>query len=619
LSTRATLLRLRKMKNYLKIVTVISLLFSSDAFSAHGYSQLGTLKYPADFTHFEYANPNAPIGGKLVLSNTGASSSFDKFNPFSVRGRPAPGLMELVFETLAVYSLDESNTQYGLLAETIEVAEDFTSVRFKLRNEARFSNGKQVTAEDVVFSFATVTGSESSPGFVAYFSEIQQVTVISADVVEFQFTRAGRDLPFVAGSLPVFSRDWGLNADGSRTPFKDLTFEPPIASGPYTIAQAEAGRTISYQRVAQYWGDQVPTRKGSFNFGTVSYKLYSDVDTQVAGIRSGDYDFYHEIKMRYWCCQYIGKRFERGEIVKEILPHNNPAPMQGYILNTRRAPFDDPRVRLALLYALDFEWINEKVFDNFFGRVYSFFSRTPLAASGLPSADELALLEPWRDQLDEVVFGPAFELPSTGKGQTVRDNLARALELLAEAGWHFKDGALRNEAGEPLILRVSGSRGVATTINGYYHNLKRIGVIVEEHLSDPAANLSRMRNFDFDFTRYDMRYSRQPGAELWRAFNSADADVPGSDNLIGVKSPVIDDLLLKLLNADNERDYIAAGRALDRVLMHGHYVQPWRYLDSHHIIYNSRLAYPKVLPLYYGATDWALAYWWDKQAVDAQN
>ncbi|WP_447594268.1 extracellular solute-binding protein [Aquipseudomonas campi] len=587
------------------------LLLPLQAQAAHAYAQFGEPKYPSGFSHFAYANPDAPKGGTLNLSNTGINSSFDKLNPFSLRGRAAPGLLELMFETLTVYSLDERNTQYGLLADDIEVAPDFTWVRFRLDPRARFSNGDPVTAADVKHSFDTLSGPLASPNFAAYFAEIKDVVVLDAQTLRFDFTRPGRDLPFVAGSLPVFSQKWGVQADGTRLTFDKLRMQPPIASGPYVITKAVEGRDVSYARRADYWGTDIPVRRGTLNFGEVTYKLYKDRDTQVSALRGGNYDVFNELQMRYWCCQYIGKRFDDGDLVKKLFPHQNPPAMTGHAFNIRKERFSDPRVREALLNALDFEWINQKIFDNYFERLYSYFSNTTLAAQGLPSEAELALLEPWRDQLPAAVFGPMVKLPNTLPPSSLRNNLVRSLELFAEAGWHNRDGALRNAAGEPFVIEVSGGRGDNMLLDPYYLNLRKLGIQVVQKLSDPTTNYSRMKDFDYDFSPIALRESRMPGPELWRAFNSKDADVPGSNNIIGVKSPAIDALLLKLLDAGSQEELETAAHALDRVLMHGYYIQPWRYLTNHHLIYNQRLRYPAQLPLYYGANEWVIGYWWD--------
>ncbi|QEI12714.1 ABC transporter substrate-binding protein [Cellvibrio japonicus] len=579
--------------------------------AAHGFAQFGNPKYPSGFSHFEYVNPDAPKGGVLNLSNTGANSSFDKFNPFSLKGRPAPGLMELIFETLTVYSLDERNTQYGLLADDIDVAGDFTWVIFRLNSQARFSNGDPVTAEDVKYSYDTLSSPAASPIFAAYFSEIKRVEIIDPLKVRFVFSRPGRDLPFVAGSLPVFSPKWGLTENGERVPFAQLRNEPPIATGPYRIERAIESRGITYARNPDYWGKDIPVRRGTLNFDQVVYKLYKDRDTQVSALRAGQYDFFMEHQMRYWCCQYIGHRFDTGELIKEKVPHQNPPAMVGHGFNLRHERFQNPKVREALNYALDFEWVNQKIFDNHFGRVYSYFATTPLAASGLPSKAELAILAPWRNQLDPAVFGPMVELPSTKPPSSLRKNLLHALKLFGEAGWYYRDNALRNDQGEPFVIEVSGARGANMLMDPYYLNLGKIGIEVKRRQSDPATGRKLMQEFKFDFAPIGLREARMPGAELWRKFNSADADVQGSENILGVKSPVIDALILKLMDAQSYEEMETTARALDRVLMHGHYIQPWRYLTHHHIIYHKRLQRPATLPLYFNANEWVISTWWD--------
>jgi len=373
------------------------------------------------------------------------------------------------------------------------------------------------------------------------------------------------------------SPNWGLQEDGSRVSFDALRHEHPITSGPYRIERAIESRGITYHRNPDYWGTNIPSRRGTLNFDQVVYKLYKDRDTQVSALRAGQYDFFMEHQMRYWCCQYIGHRFNSGELIKEKVAHQNPPAMVGHGFNLRHARFQDPKVREALNYALDFEWVNQKIFDNHFGRVYSYFATTPLAASGLPSAEELEILEPWREQLDPAVFGPMVQLPTTKAPSSLRKNLMRSLELFAEAGWTYRDGALRNKAGEPFVIEVSGSRGANMLMDPYYLNLSKIGIEVRRRNSDAATSRALMTDFNFDFAPIGLREGRMPGAELWRKFNSADATVPGSENILGVSSPVIDALINKLLDADSEAELTYTARALDRVLMHGHYIQPWRY------------------------------------------
>ncbi len=590
------------------LALLTGVLAAGQAMAAHAVAQFGEPKYPPDFKHFDYANPQAPKGGRLTLSSM--SSSFDKFNPFSLRGRAAPGLSELVFETLTTLSLDERNTQYGLLAQDIEVAADFGSVVFRLHPQAKFSNGDPVTAKDVKYSFGVLTSRKASPRFKSYFSEIEDVSVVDRLTVKFTFKRPGRDLSFVAGSLPVFSPKWSLDAKGEKIEFDKLRLEKPIASGPYVIDKADEGSNISYRRNPDYWGQNIPVRRGSFNFDVVDYKLYKDRDTQVAALRAREYNFFSEVQMRYWCCQYIGKHFDSGELVKEVLPHSNPPSMNGWVVNLRRERFADPRVRQALNYTLDFEWINGKIFDNEFKRVQSYFSGTPLAATGLPSEAELKLLEPYRSQLPPEVFGPMFEQPTNNRPGDIRRNLKKALELFAQAGWTNKDGVLRNAKGEPFVLEVAGSRNQSPFTDPIYRNLAVVGIVVQKKLSDAATTRRRMNQFDYDYASVSLREARMPGGELWRNFNSKDADVPGSENVAGVKSPVVDELIKKLMDANSQAELETTAKALDRVLIHGHYFIPWRYLTKHYLIYNKSLERPKTLPTYYAANEWATQFWW---------
>lgn len=606
-----------KLVNYFSkysFIAVISLMLGvppSIAYAAHAIAQFGEPKYPANFSQFDYVNPHAPKGGSIVLSLVVTNSSFDKFNPFSLKGVLAPGIQELMFETLTVNGLDEINTQYGLLAEDIAVAPDLMSVTFKLNPKARFSNGDPVRAKDVEYSFSTLTSPQVSPRFNAYFSEIKQLVVLDDLTIRFEYKRKGRDLSFIAGNLPVFSSKWGLEADGNSVPFEKLGLEKPITSGPYLIEDARPGRGVDYRRNPDYWAKDIPVQRGSYNFDLISYKLYKDRDTQVSAVRAGEYDFLSENQMRYWCCQYHGKLFDNGDLIKKRFLHKNPPAMNGWVVNLRKERFQDPRIREALVYALDFEFINDKIFDSEFSRVDSYFANTNLAAEGLPTQEEIDLLEPFRSELPPAVFGQMFKVPSTYNGTTVRDNLTRSLELFDQAGWHYKDGFLRNEKGETFVIEVAGSRKQSPFTDPINLNLRRIGVDVRNNLADAATTKARLRKFDFDYTSVSLREARMPGDELWRTFNSKTADKPGSDNIAGVKSPAVDFLIQKLLNASSQHELEVTAHALDRVLMHNHYFIPWRYLKNHYVIYSKRFRQPEILPQYYNATEWALRTWWD--------
>lgn len=543
------------------------------------------------------------------LSQVDLKNGYDKFNPFSLRGNPAPGLQELVFETLTINSLDETNTQYGLLADDIRLAPDETWVQFRLNRAARFSNGDWVSVRDVLASFKALTSKGANPRFQSYFAEIKGARAIDGRTVRFDFVRPGRDLSFVAGSLPVFSRKWGARRGGKRTPFGKLGFERPIASGPYTIDR-HSPLSITYRRNPNYWGRDIPSRRGGFNFDRVTYKLYRDGDAQVAAMRAGDFDFFNETRMRYWCCQFIGHRFDNGDLIKEKVPNLSVAPMSGYVFNLREPRFQDIRVRKALHLVYDWQWLNQKIFEGQFERQDSYFANSPLAARGLPSPGELAVLAPYRDQLPATVFGPMVEQARTDRPGGLRSNMRQALALFAQAGWHYRGGALRNARGEPFTLEVTGARG-NVLLDAYYYNLAKIGVQITRRIADVAADRKRVRDFDFDFTSVAFRKARDPGPELWRNFNSADAAEKGSENVAGVRSPVVDALTRKLLAAKTQEEVQNTARALDRVLMHEYYVLPWRYLANHYLIYDKKLQRPAVKPLYFGPYEWLLASWWD--------
>jgi len=595
-----------KMKG---VFLAANLCFSTPGLAAHAVAQFGEPKYPAKFAHFDYVDPDAPKTGTLNLSVISQGSSFDKYNPFTLKGKVAPGLLELVFETLTVNSLDETNTQYGLLADDIQLAPDFSQARFHINPKAKFSNGDPVTAKDVKYSFDTLISRKASPKFKAYFSEIKQVTVLDDKTVLFEFARKGRDLSFVAGSLPVFSPKWGNNPNGDKTPFEQLRLEKPIATGAYLVEASPSGQNVIYRRNPDYWGKDIPVRRGAFNFDKVVYKLYKDSDTQVAAMRAGDFDFFAETRMRYWCCQFIGKRFDSGELIKEMFPHQNLSAMNGYAFNLRRERFQDIRVRKALNLAYDWQWLNHKILDGEFDRQDSYFAHSPLQAKVLPSDAEIQLLEPYRAQLDPAVFGSQVEQPTTRPPSSLRQNLSEAMKLFAEAGWHNTDGVLRNSKGEAFEIELTGASG--SLLGAYYYNLAKLGIVLKQRPVDAAADRVKMKNFNYDFAAIAFREARNPAAELWRNLNSADADKPGYENIIGVKSIVVDDLIKKLYEVNTQQEQETVAHALDRVLMHGYYILPWRYLSHHYLIHHKRLQRPKTLPLYYGAYEWVINTWWE--------
>lgn len=582
------------------------------AHARYAIAQYGEPKYPPGFTHFDYVNPDAPRQGTLVLANPDRRTSFDKFNPFTLRGTSAPGIDSLIFETLTVGSADETSSAYGLLADDIDVAPDGMSVTFHINPKARFSNGDPVTAADVKYSFDTLVGPKAAPWFKVYWGDVARAVVLGRLRIRFDFKRRSSELPIIVGQIPVFSPKWGAGPDGKAKPFDQLAFDTPIGSGPYLIERYEAGRRITYKRNPHYWGDDLPVRRGMFNFERIVYKLYSDDTARLEAFKAGEFDAIVEYRARNWARGYVGKKFRDGELVKRQFAHHNGAGMQGFIVNLRRPLFQDLRVRKALDLALDFQWLNRRLFYNQYTRIDSYFSNSDLAATGMPSPAELALLDPLRSQLDPAVFGPMTVQPTTTPPHSLRGNLRQARELLAQAGWTYRDGALRNAKGEPFdfeILEDGGAMG--PVITAYIRNLAKLGIRAHQRTTDFALYQKRLEEFDFDMISLRYPDSQSPGAELFDRFGSASADVKGSDNLMGLKSPAVDQLVGDLVRARTQDALVTAAHALDRVLMHGYYVVPHWYSDHHSIAYRSTLAFPRRLPRYYTAEGWIISTWWD--------
>ena len=591
------------------------------AHAAYAIAQYGEPKYPQGFAHFDYVNPDAPKGGTLVLANPDRLTSFDKFNPFTLRGNAAPGL-GMLFESLTTGSLDEVASAYGLLADDIRIAPDALSVTFHINPKARFSNGDPVTADDVKFSLDTLKSRQAAPSMQAYFSEITRAVVVDPATIRFEFRSNNRELPLIAGGMPVFSHKWGLRPDGSRIAFDQLAFEQPIGSGPYVIDRYSNGRTITYKLDPNYWGKDLPVRVGTNNFERVTYTLYSDDVARLEAFKAGEYDALVEYVARNWVRRDVGKRFDSGELIKREFPQHNGTGMQGFVMNLRKPVFQDVRVRRALDLALDFPWLNRMLFYSQYRRIDSWFANTQLQAKGLPSPGELALLEPWRKSLDPAVFGPPPLQPDTTPPGSLRANLLKARALLAEAGWTYRDGALRNEKGEPFTFEVlddtSASAQWAPIMAQYTQALRRLGIEVNYRSVDFALYQKRLDAFDFDMTTIKFPDVQVPGAEQVDRFGSKAADEPGSGNLLGLKSPAVDAILKALTQAQTLQQLLDATHALDRVLMHGYYVVPQWYSATHRVAFKNTLAYPAKLPLYYGANDWIISTWWFKPQPEPQ-
>ncbi|SAK80449.1 ABC transporter periplasmic substrate-binding protein [Caballeronia fortuita] len=586
---------------------------ATPAHAVHAIAQYGEPKYPAGFTHFDYVNPDAPRDGTLVLANPNRLTSFDKFNPFTLRGNPAPGL-SLMFESLTTGSSDEVSTAYGLLADDISVAPDGMATTFHINPKARFSNGDPVTAQDVKFSFETLKSPQAAPQFSVYFGQIARAVIVDPQTIRFEFKTATREMPLLAGGIPVFSRKWGMKPDGTRIPFDQIAFQKPIGSGPYLIDRYDNGRTISYRRNPDYWGAALPVRVGTFNFAHIDYKLYGDSTARLEAFKAGEYDVLVEYIARSWVRRDIGKRFDSGELIKREFPQHNGTGMQGFFMNTRKPLFKDVRVRRALDLALDFEWLNRQLFFNQYRRIDSFFVNTDLQAKGMPSEGELAILNPLKKQLDPAVFGEMPHQPDTDPPGSLRANLIKARELLAQAGWTYRDGALRNAKGEPFVFEILDDTGGGASMEpvaaAFGRNLQKLGITMNFRTVDYALIQKRLDAFDFDMTSVRMPDVQVPGTEQVSRFGSKSADEQGSDNLAGVKSPAVDAILQKVISAQTREQLVDATHALDRVLMNGYYVVPHWFSATHRVAYRNTLAYPSTLPLYYGADEWVISTWW---------
>lgn len=582
--------------------------------AAHGISIDGNLKYSPDFKQFDYVSENAVKGGKMSLHNLG---SFDKMNPFTLKGIAPFGLDMFVFEPLAEGSLDEPFAEYGLIAKDIEVAEDHMSVTFTVNEDARFSDNTPVTPEDVRFSLETLKSDKVHPFYPSYYQDIKEAKVLDANRVQFLFNRPNRELHMIAASIPVMSQ-----AFYQKHPFSEggsNNMVPPVGSGPYIVSHVDQGKTITYKRNPHYWARNHPVRKGMYNFDSITVNYYKDQVVSVEAFKAGEFDFMLVNVAKQWARDMVGKRFDTGELIKKRFPHQNNAGMQGFLMNSRRSIFKDVRVRQAMGLAFDFQWTNKALFYDQYTRTNSFFSNSYLAATGLPSGLELSYLEPFRKTLPAEVFTTPLTAPdSTDKGG-LRGNLRKAQKLLQDAGWTIQEGVLRNSEGEKFSFEVLlVSPFFERVMAPYVRNLKKLGMEVDYRSIDPALYTDRLQNFDFDMIVHVYGQSLSPGNEQKNYWHSESADHAGSKNLAGVKDPVVDQLVEKIIYAQTQEELTAACKALDRVLWYGYYLVPNWYLNFHRIVYRNIFLQPKTLPLYYNHFQ-LLMTWWSKEGVDGSK
>lgn len=599
--------RWKTARQVLSAVTLIILGWAVPLHAGHGISIDGTLKYPAGFAKFDYASEQAVKGGHLVLHDLG---SFDKMNPFTLKGSAPAGLNELVFETLAVPSLDEPFAEYGLIAKDIELAKDRLSVTFTINEQARFSDGSPITPADVHFSLETFKSDQAHPFYRAYFHDITRAEILDSQRIRFHFARANRELHMIAGQMPVLSRNFYR-----QHPFGTASLTPPIGSGPYLVKEVIPGKAITYRRNPDYWARDINVRRGMFNFDAVTYKYFKDQIVALEAFKAGEFDFMSINIAKQWARDMKGPRFKSGALIKESLPHKNNAGMQGFVMNLRRPLFQDRAVRQALTLAFDFEWANKTLFFGQYTRCNSFFSNSQLAARDLPEGQELKLLEPFREQLPAEVFTTPPAAPSTEPPGSLRANLLEAKKILEAAGWAVQNGVLTHADGrtfqfEILLVSTSFERVMAP----YVQNLQKLGIQATYRTIDPALYTRRLNTFDFDMVVNVFGQSQSPGNEQRDYWHSSLADREGSRNLIGLKNPAADAMVERIIYTDSQEELTAACRALDRILWYGYYVVPNWYLDHHRVTYRTIFARPQNLPLYYSPLQ-ALMTWWIKPAA----
>jgi microcin C transport system substrate-binding protein len=563
-------------------------------------------RYPADFQHFDFVNPQAPKGGVLRQAGFG---SFDSLNPFINKGVAADDI-GLIYETLTRHSLDEPFTEYGLLAGQIERAPDNSWVRFYLRPEARFNDGKPVTADDVVFSFETLMR-DGAPQYKSYYADVSKAVAESPSRVRFDFKHKGnRELPLIIGQLPVLPRHWWAGKE-----FNTGNLDIPLGSGPYRVAEVQAGRSIRYERVADWWGKDLPVNRGFYNFDQLITDYYRDNTVALEAFKAHQFDFWLETSAKNWATAYDIPAVSEGKLRKEELLNSNPTGMQGFVFNTRRPNLQDPRVREALSLLFDFEWANKQLFNGAYTRSSSYFENSEMAASGLPSAAELEILEPLRGSIPEQVFSQPFTLPVTDASGIIREQQRRAYELLIDSGWKIEGDRMLDANGQPVKIEfLLAQTEFERVLLPYKRNLNDLGIELEIRRVDISQYINRLRSRDFDMLVGGFGQSSSPGNEQREYWHSSSADNPGSRNLIGLRDPAIDILVDGLIKADSRESLITHARALDRVLLAGHYVVPNWHIKTWRLAYWDSIEHPAVTPLY----DYALMSWWSTAAAEAQ-
>jgi microcin C transport system substrate-binding protein len=577
----------------------------------HGLSLFGELKYPPAFKQFDYVNAAAPKGG--VVRQT-AIGTFDNFNTTvaGVKGSLAIGI-DLIYDTLLVSALDEVSTEYGLLAEAVSHPEDFSSAAYRLRAQAKWHDGRPVTPDDVIFSFNAFK--KYSPQLAAYYRHVVKVEKTGEREIAFTFDSPGnRELPQIVGQLLVLPRHWweGTDKNGNKRDVGATTLEPPLGCGAYRIKEFSPGRNIVYERVKDYWGEQLNVNVGRDNFDELRFEYFRDTTVALEAFKADTLDWRTENSAKNWATAYDFPAVNDKRVVLEEFPINSVGVMQAFAFNIRRAKFQDPRIRLAFNYAFDFEEMNKQIFFGQYKRIASYFQGTELASSGLPEGRELEILETVRDKIPPEVFTAAYSNAVGGNPQAVRSNLREAVRLFKEAGYEIRGERLVNgKTGEPYTVEfLADDPSFERVFLFYKPSLDRLGVGVSVRTVDDAQYENRLRSWDFDVITHSWGESLSPGNEQRGYWGSQAADQPGSLNLIGIKNPAVDAMIDQVIFAKSRDDLVAATRALDRVLLWNHYVVPqWTYGKVRSARWD-RFGRPDQLPKY-GASAFPTVWWWD--------
>ncbi|PBB20833.1 extracellular solute-binding protein [Mesorhizobium sp. WSM4313] len=575
-------------------------------------SLIGPSKYGDNFQHYDYVNPNAPKGGTY---NAVAIGTFDSFNPFIVQGSPAAGFADfggsLLYDTLMEQATDEGSVSHPLIADAFKYPADFSSATYRLDPRAKWHDGKPITVDDVVWSFQVLKA--NSPRYNRYFENVTEAVAVSDREVEFHFNQKGnRELPKILGDLVVLPKHWweGTDASGKKRDITRPTLEPPLGSAAYKIASFKPGSEIVWQRVPDYWGAKLPVKIGRENFDVQRFTYILDDNAAWQAFTKGGLDDIHrEMSSRKWATAYDFPAFKGGDVIKKTFESEHAQPMQGFVFNQRRALFQDRRVREALTQPFDFETMNRTLFFGFNTRTSSYFQGTELASSGLPQGKELKILEKYRDKLPPELFTQEFKLPVYDSPQAERKHLKRAVDLLAQAGWQIKGGKMINtKSGEPLKFEILGSNDTDQVISSpYIANLRKIGIDATLRIIDQTQYINRINHFDFDMVTTVLQQSESPGNEQREFWSSKAADAPGSRNLMGIKDPVVDALIDRIVFASDRADLIAATHALDRVLLWNFYVLPQYHRTAVWYAYWNKFGMPDKQPSYRGAD---IDSWW---------